>query len=279
SNNMTFGTIGGGKVEHDLTNLAINCLHIEQYKTQLFQKKHYASATDASGQLCGGKQTVATIICQQSDLPLLQTLQQTDKNNCPVILEVSPDGLKISQMTENISTPFFHYSDQSDWCYKSIIGLVKRAYIIGGGHVSLALTQVLVLLGFEVTVIEQRSAVKSMEDNSLASQKRIMPYTEVGQAVTHAIQAYVFVMTHSHETDQQVIESLAAKNFKYLGVLGSRHKIELMKKNLKAKVSEQNWQSIHAPVGLAINSHTPMEIAISIAAELIQFDNHPKMPK
>jgi len=46
-------------------------------------------------------------------------------------------------------------------------------------------------------------------------------------------------MTHSHETDQQVIKSLADKELKYLGLLGSRHKINLMKKNLNAHVSEQ----------------------------------------
>ena len=144
---------------------------------------------------------------------------------------------------------------------------------IGGGHVSPALTQVLVLLDFEVTIIEQRTAVITIEENTLASHKWIIPYTEIANAIVNGLQAYVFVMTHSHETDHQVIKLLADKELKYFGVLGSRRKINLMKKNLNAHVSEHSWHSLRAPIGLPINSHTPMEIAISIAAELIQFDN------
>ena len=273
SDKTTFGTIGGGRTEYDLTNYAIECLNHSQEKVQLLQKKHYESATETSGQICGGKQTVVQVICQQSDLPLLQKIQQAEENNQPVILEISPNGFSTKQYTDNLPNPSFSYHQPSDWCYQCIIGLQKSAYIIGGGHVSLALTQVLVLLDFEVTIIEQRTAVSTMEDNTLASHKRVMPYTEIANAIVNDKQAYVFVMTHSHETDQLVIKLLADKELKYLGVLGSRRKINLMKKNLQTHVSEQNWQSIRAPIGLPINSHAPMEIAISIAAELIQFDN------
>jgi len=268
--NKTFGTIGGGKVEYDLTALAVESLNNANYKPQLYQKKHYNSESDASGQVCGGQQTVVQIICQQSDLALLQKVQAADEQTEAITLEISPYGLQINQHTVE---PSFHYAQQTDWCYKTIIGLSKCAYIIGGGHVSLALTQVLVLLDFKVTIIEQRTAVNTMEDNALASHKLIMPYTEIGTAIANTEQAYLFVMTHSHQTDQQVVESLAAYDFKYFGVLGSRRKINLMKKNLQDKINQQKCLSLHAPIGLPINSHTPMEIAISIAAELIQFEN------
>ena len=76
-------------------------------------------------------------------------------------------------------------------------------------------------------------------------------------------------MTHSHFTDQQVLVGLFNKQLAYLGVLGSKRKIKVMQKNLIEDISVERWQSIHAPMGLAIHSQTPMEIAISIAAELI----------
>ena len=273
SDKTTFGTIGGGKTEYDLTNHAVECLNSTPERIQLLHKKHYDSDTGASGQICGGRQTVVQVICQPSDLPLLQNIQYAEENNRPVVLEISPNGLSTKPDTDKLSKPTFSYYQQSDWCYQCIIGLQKSAYIIGGGHVSLALTQVLVLLGFEVTIIEQRSAISTMEENTLASHKRIIPYTEIAKTIVNGAQAYVFVMTHSHETDQQVIKLLADKELKYLGILGSRRKINLMKKSLNPQVSEQRWQCIRAPIGLPINSHTPMEIAISIAAELVQFDN------
>lgn len=109
-----------------------------------------------------------------------------------------------------------------------------------------------------------------MEENILASQKLIMTYSERANKIPDISHAYLFLMTHSHKTDQQVLELLVNKPYKYLGLLGSQHKIKVLKKNLKHKISEQKWQAIHTPIGLPIHSHTPMEIAISIAAELIQ---------
>ncbi len=270
----SFGTIGGGKVEHDLNKYALKCLNNGEHEIHLFHKKHHSSsAFDTSGQVCGGEQTVVLVICQQCDLSLLQKIQLAEDSGQAIILEITPQGLNSIPCMENPAKSSFNYHHETDWRYQEVIGLRKCAYIIGGGHIGLALTHMLVLLDYDVTVIDQRTAVKTMEDNALASQKRIIPYTEIGNEVVDGLQSYVFVMTHSHETDQQVVELLGGRNFKYFGVLGSRRKIGLMKKNLNGKISERSWQSIHAPIGLPIKSQTPVEIAVSIAAELIQFDN------
>lgn len=278
ANKASFGTIGGGKVEHDLCEYAVKYLKKNQQNTQLFTKQHHpASPKYSSGQICGGEQTVALVIFKQSDLPLLQKIQHAEASNLPIILEIKPHGLTLTPIIENTVNSSFTFYQQTDWCHQSVIGLQKTAYIIGGGHVGLALTNILVLLDFRVIVIDQRTAVKTMEDNTLSSQKLVMPYSEIAIEIKEGNYSYVFIMTHSHETDQQVIELLAGKSFKYLGVLGSHRKISLMKKNLSSKINQQNWKSIHAPIGIPINSHTPMEIAISIAAELIQFDNESKL--
>ncbi|TXL23441.1 hypothetical protein BMR03_02815, partial [Methylococcaceae bacterium HT2] len=62
------------------------------------------------------------------------------------------------------------------WTYQELIGVVKTAYIIGGGHVSLALSQVLALLDFDIVVIDLRDAVQTMQDNKFAKRKIIVPY-------------------------------------------------------------------------------------------------------
>lgn len=266
----TFGTIGGGKVEYDLCGYAAKYLNQNQHEIQLFNKKHDNTSTEnSSGQICGGEQTVAVVMFEQSDLPLLQEILQAEENSQPIILEIRPQGLALVSFTESKADSSFNFHQQTDWCYQCVIGYQKNAYIIGGGHVSLALTQILVLLDFNVMVIDERTAVKTMENNTLASQKLVMPYSEIASEITEGMTSYVFVMTHSHETDQQVIELLAGRSFKYFGVLGSQRKIFLLKHNLKNTTSKQDWYSIYAPMGLSINSHSPMEIAISIAAELI----------
>jgi xanthine dehydrogenase accessory factor len=272
-----FGTIIGGKTEYDLCEYAIKYLKKNQYSTQLFIKQHHRASTEhSSGQICGGEQTLALVILKPSDLSLLQKVQQAEANSQPIILQIRPCGLTLAPYTANAVSSSFIFHQQTDWFYQSVIGCQKTAYIIGGGHVSLALTQLLALLDFKVIVIDQRTAVKTMEDNELATKKLVMPYSEIATEIMEGVYSYVFVMTHSHETDQKIVELLAGKNVRYLGVLGSRHKTSLMKKKFSDKFNELNWQSIHAPIGLPINSHTPMEIAISIAAELIQLDNASK---
>lgn len=269
-----FGTIGGGKVEYDLCKYTAKYLKQNQHEIQLFNRQHHPTSSGcSSGQICGGEQSVALIIFNQSDLLLLQNIQQAEENSQPLILEISPQGLAIVPVTENTAKSSFTFHHQTDWNYQCLIGCQKNAYIIGGGHVSLALTQILVLLGYKVTVIDQRSSVKTMLDNTQAHQKLLIPYSEIANKIIEGVHSYVFIMTHSHETDQQVVELLAKKNLTYLGVLGSHRKINLLKKNLTHKITDQRWQSIHAPIGLSIYSHSPMEIAISIAAELIQFNN------
>jgi xanthine dehydrogenase accessory factor len=63
---------------------------------------------------------------------------------------------------------------------------------------------------------------------------------------------------------------LLGKNFKYLGVLGSHAKADKLKQNLlDAHFTEKQVSRFHMPIGLKIKSQTPMEIAVSIAVEII----------
>ena len=80
----------------------------------------------------------------------------------------------------------------------------------------------------------------------------------------------VVVVTRGHAFDSEVVRSLAGKPFAYLGVIGSKRKIAVMKENLlKDGVSEEHLNGIYAPIGLPIKAETPEEIAISILAEII----------
>ena len=103
----------------------------------------------------------------------------------------------------------------------------------------------------------------------MPAKKLIAPYSSISEYICENKPAYVFIMTHSHLSDQLVLTELVNKQLAYIGILGSKRKIKIMQKNLIEFISTERWQSIHAPIGLAIHSQTPMEIAISIAAELI----------
>jgi xanthine dehydrogenase accessory factor len=264
---ISYGTIGGGKVEYDLSAQALSLLHEPESCTRLFYQQH-----NGFGQVCGGTQTVLFYRLAQADLCILEQVNQAFQEQVVRQLSFTPQGLMIGTPEETSPELFFSDSLEAGWIYQELIGIQKTAYIIGGGHVSLALSQVLALLDFEIIVIDQRSEVKTMDDNHFAQRKIIAPYTEVDRIVPDGKQVYIFIMTHSHVIDQQVLAKLANKQWTYLGLLGSQRKIKLLQDNLSESIDPERWKLIHAPLGLSINSSTPMEIAISIAAELIQLE-------
>ncbi len=263
-----FGTIGGGQVEYDLSAQVHALIQQPESCSRLFCVQH-----NGSGQVCGGSQAVLYYPCTLADLAVLQDIQEAYVQKQARQLVLSPQGMIVKTLTAEV--PQFYFSDTADvgWVYQERIGRVKTAYIIGGGHVGLALSQILSLLDFDIIVIDERSGLKILQDNAYARQKIIASYADINHYVGAGVEAYVFIMTHSHQTDQQVLVELFNKPFAYLGILGSKRKIKVLQRNLAATINREDWLSIHAPIGLAINSQTPMEIAMSISAEVINVIN------
>jgi xanthine dehydrogenase accessory factor len=81
-------------------------------------------------------------------------------------------------------------------------------------------------------------------------------------------------MTFGHKSDMTVLKQLLGKNIKYLGMMGSDKKVAKIFETLKSEgYPDEMLGNVHAPIGIKINSQTPVEIAISIAAEIIQVKN------
>jgi xanthine dehydrogenase accessory factor len=132
-------------------------------------------------------------------------------------------------------------------------------------------------LDFHVVVLDDRAGVATMSGNAYAQEKRLVSYRSVGRHVSEGKQNYAVIMTFGHKADELVLGQLAGKKLRYLGLMGSPAKIVQIKAHLnKRGVAAASLKKVHAPVGLAIHSHTPEEIAISIAAEIIQVKNQPR---
>ena len=85
---------------------------------------------------------------------------------------------------------------------------------------------------------------------------------------------YVVLMSFGYRTDSIAVKALWGKPFKYLGLLGSRKKIEKLFADFAEEGLDAAYaQTIHSPIGMQINSRTPQEIAISIASEIIAVKN------
>lgn len=268
----TMGTIGGGRVEFDLVGQANALLSSQPVKPKLLTKLHRAAAAgEASGMICGGEQRVALYRCGQMERQLMLQLARATQERGDVWLQATDRGLDVILSQNQRLDALSEISGTGRWIYRESIGIRKTVYIIGGGHVGLALSRVLVTLDFDIVVLDARGKLETLARNVYATEKRVVRYCRISDFVPEGPRAFVLVMTHGYRTDQQVLEQLAGKKFAYIGVLGSKRKIMQMKRCLRNRGVADAWLDVlHAPVGLPIHSHTPAEIAVSIAAELIQ---------
>jgi len=86
---------------------------------------------------------------------------------------------------------------------------------------------------------------------------------------------YVVIVTRGHRDDAKALKPCFNTDLAYVGMIGSRNKISLMQKKFikNGWATKRQWNEINAPVGLEIKSKTVVEIAISIAAQLVLIRN------
>jgi xanthine dehydrogenase accessory factor len=144
-----------------------------------------------------------------------------------------------------------------------------RLFIIGAGHVGHHLARIASDVGFRIHVVDDRE--------KFANAERFPGAEVVVQSIPEWLHrsdipasAYVVVVTRGHQHDLDAMRALAARDLKYLGLIGSRAKVARIYDALLAEgMPAECLQRVHAPIGLDIGAVTPAEIAISILAELI----------
>ena len=148
---------------------------------------------------------------------------------------------------------------------------VSRVYVFGGGHLSQELVPLLDHLGFRCIVTDDREEYSSKELFPAAEEVHTMSYTELDGKFDIKPQDYIVVVTRGHMGDFDV-QCFALKTpAYYIGVVGSRSKIAAVNEKLRKKgFSDEDIARITTPIGISIKSETPAEIAVSIAAQLIE---------
>ncbi len=141
--------------------------------------------------------------------------------------------------------------------------------IAGAGHVSAALALLLQNVGFAVSVFDDRADRLALP--AFASVRRVCaPWDELGDHLSFDANTSIVVMTPNHDHDFDVTLQCIGKPWLFLGVMGSsRKRGELIAFLRGADVDDATIDRIAIPVGLPIASQTPAEIAVSIAAQLI----------
>jgi len=277
-----FGSIGGGIMEVSLVERARTALSEPGVVATGFpagvltEQIHQKNAPNASGMICSGRQTVILQRLNASDADTVDSIIDAINNGSNASLTITRDGFTVGQT--KIGSPniySFEKSSEKDFLYRERLGSRSELYIIGGGHCALALSEVISRLDFRIHIFDDRPELNTLDKNNFADEITIIDdYARIAEHLPPGNNVYVVVMTLGFVSDEIVIRSLIDRNIKYFGVLGSKAKMATLLRQLNNDgFSEEQLGRIRAPVGLAINSRTPEEIAISIAAEIIAVKN------
>ncbi len=263
-----FGSIGGGVMEYKLVEKAKKELHADNPKILFLNQIHKSNTSDSSGMICSGEQVnVFHPLNKKDHLELIQAIVLINKGT----LLLSPDGLYYSMNTPPLRFES-NLKSETVWSFQEQLNYKDRLFIVGAGHVGLATTQLSTFLGFEVTILDNRKHLNTFMENGAANNKFIINYEDVATQIPEGEDVFIAVMTNKYAEDKLVLSQLKNHNVKYIGVLGSSAKLEKMFTAFELENIQFNTKPV-APIGIAIKSETPEEIAVSITAELIAIRN------
>ena len=266
------GTIGGGIMEHKLVEKAKGLLQKNVEEVLIMHQYHDKEhTTDQSGMICLGNQINAFISLTISDKKTIETILQDGHYT----IQLSPEGLSVRDSIPPDKNQSLQYNSNEDWLYLEKINQPPVIHIIGGGHVSLALSELMCFLGFYSKVYDDRPELNTVLQNFFANEKIIIEsYERLGEYITECTNDYAVIMTVGYRTDKIALQQLLKKEFYYLGMMGSEHKIEVLMNELKDEgFAEDVLKKVFTPIGVNIYSKTTPEIAVSIAAEIIREKN------
>jgi xanthine dehydrogenase accessory factor len=265
------GSLGGGIMEHKFVEMAKARLAGTKTLVSVHKQVHDKSApANQSGMICSGEQTILLYEVQPGDIPAIDTILQALAAYERGTVQLDNNGIAFSINIEEPSA--YHYKDENNWSYKETIGIKDHLYIVGGGHCALAFSRLMNTMDFYISIYETRPELNTLENNSYVHEKHILTdYSELAAFIPPSPNAYVVLMTFGYRTDHIALRAIMHNRYRYLGVLGSRKKIEKMFNDYRNEgISDETLKAIHAPIGIPIKSETPEEIAVSIAAEIIK---------
>ena len=291
-NGETMGTIGGGSTEHAVVEKAKTVIQTDCATLENFNLTNLDS--ESKGSICGG---TSQILIE----PFTQDIQHFWKSLH--YLEIQNDDMIIVtkvQKGESISTSrYLIYPDTpTDLFPENIVKAIKKVqskrksvnietanelfliqhilsphilHIFGGGHVAKAVADLAYFIDLDVHVYDDRKNlansirfpnVKEINNNTFS--------TLVGQVQISPCD-FAIIVTKSHSHDLELLRWLLSINVSYLGLMSSDRKWKILSQTLiKEGFGLDQIQTVHAPVGIDIQSETVPEIAVSIISEIIK---------
>jgi len=294
---LIFGTVGGGLLEARVESIAKESLR--NGRARLLDLRLDADPSDLEGAICGGAVKVLVDPGAGRDRAVFEIALETirARGSGYLVVGMTPhegDHVSVKRawlpfeescalksgnlppvplgFIDSDRRPEPHLQEEyGRYLYAERIQPLPRLIIAGAGHVGRAVARLGSLLDFAVTVIDDRPEFANAESAPEADE---IIAGEIGESLARiedSLDNYFVVVTRGHQKDAEALRAAIARPAAYVGMIGSRAKVETMRRAFMANgwATAEDWAGIHTPIGLEIGSKTVEEIAVSIAAELV----------
>lgn len=152
---------------------------------------------------------------------------------------------------------------------------IRELIVVGAGHVAQPMAHMGALLGYRVTVLDDRPDFATRERFPDADRLIRADFSDPFADVVLHERSFLLLVTRGHKYDYEcLVRALRSEPPPaYIGMIGSRRRVRATYVQLLDEgIDKALVERIHAPVGLDIGAETPEEIAVSVAAELVMLD-------
>jgi xanthine dehydrogenase accessory factor len=268
------GTVGGGRFEHEVIERASAMVHDTSSSLLTL---HLGAEL---GMCCGGRMEVLVSPLNSADSwlgSLKEALQKDKQIWLSTSLEEGSLGRRSLGSAEIPLSGGRRYSncavitnDDEQRLMVERVHHASRLILFGAGHVAQPTARMAQMLGYRVSVIDDRPDWNSEARFPDVSERILAPYEDVLFDFETLSDDALLIITRGHDYDQLILEALINEDVAYLGMIGSDTKVKKAVKKLEArKVNPSKIEKLHAPIGLSIGALTPQEIAVAIMAEIV----------
>lgn len=157
---------------------------------------------------------------------------------------------------------------------------VVQLLILGAGHIAVPLATMAKIVGYEVTVVDDRPSFANVNRFNTADKVICDDFERVLETYNINSQTFVVIITRGHRYDKVCLRKVINQPAAYIGMIGSRKRVKSLIIDLEEEgVPSEVLRKLYSPIGLKIGAETPEEIAVCILAELIKVQREETKPK
>lgn len=290
------GTVGGGALEAEVLRVASQVL--AEGRARLLDFDLTADQAAASGMICGGRCAILVEpVGPGRDEEVFAALSAAEATGHPiaaVIVMTEPGGVrKMAVAADGVivgssgdrdldealaaeaqqALADGHPRELESPARAHIEPILPRPplFIFGAGHIAIPLAHMAGIVGFRVTVVDDREEFANRERFPEADEVLVVQVADAFRELAIGGDGYVVSVTRGHAMDEEVVTQALTARAHYVGMIGSKRKVASVRERLRERgFRDADVARVHAPIGVDIGADTVEEIAVSIVAELVQ---------